>query len=221
MGRLIFILIASILASDPAMAGAWLREKDTAFTAFAVTGFSEAGDSVQFKTSLYAEWGMRPDLTIGLDAEEHQDLYGHALLFARLPIAEFAGGGRVSAELGVGTHHHDSRAWAMYKATLSWGKSFQTKHATGWMAIDAALEYRTHDALIRKLDFTTGFWSVRRVSPLLQVETSFAPAREFYWSVRPSAMFRPGDGLNTWILGLERNAAQSRPGLKFALWREF
>ncbi|WP_170456386.1 hypothetical protein [Ruegeria arenilitoris] len=221
MARLIAFLCASLVFSTPALAGAWLREKGASFTSLALTAFCEPGKDIRFKSSLYGEWGMRPNLTLGLDAEEHQDLYGHAVVFARLPVAEFSNGGRLAAELGVGAHHRGTRAWAMYKATLSWGKGFQARYGSGWMAADAALEYRSHDALIRKLDLTVGLSSHRRVNPLLQIETSYVPGRPLYWSARPSAMFRSESGPNTWIIGVERNAAQDRPGLRFALWREF
>lgn len=221
MGRLIVILFIILSGPRTAEAGAWLREKNSAFTAFAVTGFRAPGDTIDYKSSFYAEWGMRPNLTIGLDAEEHYDLHGHALAFARFPVAEFANGGRVSAEIGAGAYHRQTSARAMYKATLSWGKGFQTRRGSGWVAVDTAMEFRSTDSVIRKLDLTAGLSSNRKLNPMIQIETSYIPGRPFYWSARPSAMFRPGHGPNTWLVGIEGNAYQNSLGLKFALWREF
>lgn len=221
MTRLIALLLSFLLASGPALAGAWLREQNKAFTTLSVTGFREKDGAIAYKTSLYAEWGMRPNLTLGLDAEEHRDLYGHALVFARVPVAEFEEAGRFAAEFGIGAHHRQLQAWATYKATLSWGKGFQTRVGGGWMAVDASFEYRTHEAVIRKLDFTAGLSSPRRIDPLLQIETSYVSGRPFYWSARPSIMYRPKDGPNTWLVGLEKNSFEESVGLKLSLWRDF
>ncbi|KIC37724.1 hypothetical protein RA27_21085 [Ruegeria sp. ANG-R] len=221
MVRLVLICMLLLALGAPARAGAWLREKGSSFTAISVTAFREEDDVYKYKSSLYAEWGLRPKLTIGLDAEEHQDLYGHALVFARVPVADFGPAGRLAAEFGVGAHHRQYGAWAMYKTTLSYGKGIQTGIGGGWINIDAALEERTHEALIHKLDFTAGLSSGRRIDPLLQIETSYISDRPWYWRVRPSLMYRPKTGNLTWILGAERNSNDDNIGLKFALWRSY
>ncbi|WP_299984632.1 hypothetical protein [uncultured Ruegeria sp.] len=221
MVHLVLIFLLFITMGTPASAGAWLREKGSSFTAISLIVFKAEDDIYKYKSSLYAEWGLRPKLTIGLDAEEHQDLYGHALVFARVPVADFGQAGRLAAEFGVGAHHRQYSAWAMYKATLSYGKGIQTGLGAGWINVDTALEYRTHEALIRKLDFTTGLSSGRRLDPLLQIETSYVSDRPWYWSVRPSLMYRPKTGKLSWIVGAERNSAHDHIGFKFALWRSY
>ncbi len=220
MARLVLVIPLLFMVCTPAWSGAWLREKGSSFTALSVTAFKEE-DVYKYKTSLYTEWGLRPKLTIGLDAEEHQDLYGHALVFARVPVADMGSAGRLAAEFGVGAHHRQYSSWAMYKATLSYGKSIQTGLGGGWINVDAALENRTHEAVIRKLDFTAGLSSGRRFDPLLQIETSYVSDRPWYWRVRPSLMYRPKTGRLTWILGAERNSADDNIGIKFGLWRSY
>ncbi len=102
MRRLLFITFLLATFGAPVWAGAWLREKGSAFTATSVTAFKEADGEFKYKTSFYAEWGLLPKLTLGLDAEEHQDLYGHALIFGRFPVADFGQAGRLAGEIGVG-----------------------------------------------------------------------------------------------------------------------
>ncbi|MGI9370701.1 MAG: hypothetical protein ACR2O2_17880 [Ruegeria sp.] len=131
MGRILIILTLILPAPAPALAGAWLREKDKAFTALSVTAYQDEDDFYDSKTSIYAEYGLRPGITIGLDAEEHQNYYGHALFFVRMPIADFGHSGRFAAEIGAGVHHRQLRTWALYKATLSYGKSFQNRWGNG------------------------------------------------------------------------------------------
>ncbi|WP_074737112.1 hypothetical protein [Ruegeria halocynthiae] len=220
MARQVLIFVLVFTLGTPAWPGAWLREKDSSFTAISVTVFKEE-DVYKYKSSLYAEWGLRPKLTIGLDAEEHQDLYGHALIFARVPVTDFGSAGRLAAEFGIGAHHRQYSTWAMYKATLSYGKGIQTGLGAGWLAVDTAIEHRSHEATIHKLDFTAGLSSGRRLDPLLQIETSYVPDRPWYWSARPSVMYRPKTGNLTWILGAERNSARDEIGFKFALWRSY
>lgn len=113
MMRLVLISVLLAAAGTSAWAGAWLREKGSSFTAISVTTFEEGEGGYKYKSSLYAEWGLRENLTIGLDAEEHQDLYGHALVFARIPIADFSQAGRFAAEFGVGAHHRQRSTWAL------------------------------------------------------------------------------------------------------------
>ncbi len=220
MCRIVCLLLLLTTAS-PALSGAWPRAKDAAFTAASATVFKEQHYGFDYKSSLYAEWGARDNLTVGFDFEENRDLYGHATVFARIPILDLRHRGRLAAELGIGTHHRHTGAWALYKATLSYGKGFQTGWGNGWIALDTTFEYRTHDALIRKLDLTAGLSSQRWVNPLLQVETAYRSGDPLFWKVRPSVMVRKPDSSTTWVLGLERDDARRKTGIKVAIWGEF
>ncbi|WP_171124605.1 hypothetical protein [Ruegeria sp. HKCCA4707] len=220
MWRFVSLLLL-MLSASPALPGPWLREKDSAFTAASVTAFKDGDYGYDYKSALYAEWGYKDNLTLGFDFEENRDLYGHATVFARLPLASLGEKGRFAAEFGVGVHHRHKGAWALYKATLSYGKGFQTGWGNGWVAVDTTLEYRTHNALIRKLDLTAGLKSRRWVDPLLQVETAYRSGDDLYWRVRPSVMVRNPDSPTTWVLGFERNDARDNTGIKVAIWGEF
>ncbi len=217
MYRLALLSSVLFLLCNPAWSGAWLREKGKTFTATSVSVFKD-GPDFDYKTSLYSEWGAREKLTLGVDVEGNRDLYGHAFVFARVPIADIGPPGRFATELGVGVHHRDTETWPLYKLALAYGRGFESRWGYGWLAIDTALEYRDEDALIRKLDLTTGLSADRRLNPLLQIETSYVPDRPFYWSARPWLMYRTKSGKTTWIFGVERNSVQQDFGLKFALW---
>ncbi|WP_254453080.1 hypothetical protein [Ruegeria atlantica] len=219
--RRVSIIFILLLAASPAWSGAWLRDKGTAFVSTAVTAFKEPDYGYDYKGSFYAEYGLREKLTLGLDVEEHRDLFGHALVFARLPVANFDNAGRLAAEIAIGAHHRQMRTWAVYKATLSYGQGFQTGWGNGWFAIDAALEFRTHDAVYRKLDLTAGMSSPRLVSPLLQIETAYQSDRPLHWRIRPSVMIRTPNSPTTWVLGLERNDARKNTGIRLAIWNTF
>ncbi|WP_281995365.1 hypothetical protein [Ruegeria faecimaris] len=217
----IALILHLLLMASPAWSGAWLREKDAAFTAASLTAFRLPEDGYDYKTSLYAEWGYSQNLTVGFDFEQNQDLYGHALIFARVPVADLGQWGRFAAEFGAGAYHKHERAWAQYKVTLSYGKGFQSALGSGWIAIDAAIENRTHDNIYRKLDLTTGLSSDRLINPLIQIETAYRSGHSIYWKARPSVMIRTKDSSTTWVLGVERNDARKNTGIKLALWNEF
>ncbi|KUJ78397.1 hypothetical protein AVO44_14705 [Ruegeria profundi] len=220
MCRVVFLFLL-LMAAAPAWSGAWLREKDAAFTAASVTAFKDPDGSFNYKTALYAEYGLRPKVTIGLDLEQNRDYFGHALVFARVPVADFDDWGRFAAEFGAGAHYRLFGSWAMYKLTLSYGKGFQTGLGNGWFAVDAAWENRTHDAVFRKLDITTGLSGDRLLNPMMQIETSYTPESSLFWTVRPSVLIRGRDNGRTWVLGFERNKARNDTGVKFALWNTF
>lgn len=221
MVRLALFISFLAVTAAPANSGAWLQEKGSVFFALSATRFPDAEDDTKRSASLFAEWGATPTLTLGLDIDEHEDLYGHALVFARFPIADLGKRGRFAAEFGIGAHHRNIRTWALYKVTLSYGKGFQNSWGTGWVNMDAALEYRTHDDLFRKFDITAGFFSQFWVNPLLQVETTYRPDEPVYWKARPSVMFRRPGGKTTWIVGVEHASRTSKNGVRFAVWRDF
>ncbi len=215
------VLLSALIAAAPAWPGAWLQEKDAAFTAASVTVFKNPNDSYDYKSALYTELGIRPKLTIGLDFEEDQNVSGHALLFARVPVANLEGWGRFATELGLGAHHRQRRAWALYKVTLSYGKGFQSGWGNGWVAVDTALEYRTHEAVFRKLDVSAGLSADRLLNPLIQIETSYTPGKSLFWRVRPSVMVSLKGDPASWVLGLERTSTRSDTGIKLAIWNRF
>lgn len=209
------------LSAAPAWPGAWLREKGSVFSSAAVTIFPSSNYGSVYKSSLYAEWGLRSDLTIGFDAEQHQNLRGHAFVFARLPIAKPGRRGRFAVDIAAGVHHVQTRTWALYKGSLSYGYGFQSGWGNGWIAVDAALEYRSNVALLRKLDLTVGLSAERLLNPLLQIETTYTSDRPFRWVVRPSVMIRPKGHKTAWIVGIEQNSSLDGVGGRFGFWSEF
>ncbi len=65
MGRILIILTLILSAPAPSFAGAWLREKGKTFTALSVTAYKDEDGFYDSKTSIYAEYGLRPGITIG------------------------------------------------------------------------------------------------------------------------------------------------------------
>lgn len=207
-------------------AGAWLRDTGTGFLALSGT-YRDTVPDPAFETSLYAEYGAAPRLTLGLDIIERSGTTGHALVFARLPIGSADGHNRLALELAVGGYHWQGKWSQMYKATLSYGRGFESRFGNGWLAVDAAIERSPSlPDTYYKLDTTIGLSSGGKIRPLMQIETSYAPGFPMNWAITPGIMIdakqKPGKARKTWIVGIERKyAGQHSLGLKLGLWTSF
>lgn len=226
MCRSLAMLILCLLASTAAQAGAWLREEGKGFISASATvhksndPLSETG--IDYKSSVYAELGITPSLTMGFDLNERPGLAGHALLFSRFPLVDLGEAGRLAGEIGVGGHHGPDRWHPMYKFTLSYGFEFDSRWGSGWLALDGAIEDRTGAGRpFYKLDLTTGLSEQRMFNPLLQIETTHIQGAPVIWTVTPSVIIQTGEQ-NRWVVGLENRSNYPKGiGLKIALWRDF
>lgn len=209
----------------PAFAGAWLRDTGTKFFSNGVT-LRKSGGFLRPEYSFYGEFGISPYLTLGLDFNESQGPLGrqsgHALMFARFPIAHSWQNTNVVIELGLGGNHYQGKWDAMVKSTLSVGRGFSSRWGNGWINVDTSLEMRRPTSKPAfKLDATIGLSEGMRFRPMLQIETTYIAGKPLIWSVIPSVMV---DGLNnqTWVVGIERKTSgQSTLGIRFGLWRKF
>ncbi|MDP5217365.1 hypothetical protein Q5Y75_09075 [Ruegeria sp. 2205SS24-7] len=207
--------------ATPGSAGAWLQEKGGGFLSATTTGY-QPGEVVEYRSAIYAEYGLLNRLTLGIDINDRAGNSGHALVFARLPLSPPDWRNRFAIELGTGAHHRLGRTAAMHKVTLSYGRGVTTGLGPAWVAADVALEHRTGiGQQIRKFDLTLGMSADRFVNPLLQIETAHVRDDELYWTVTPALLLRGKKGTR-WLIGVERRSAHPDGfGLKFGFWRNF
>ncbi|MEX0348689.1 MAG: hypothetical protein AB3N15_04630 [Paracoccaceae bacterium] len=219
--RSLLISLMVLGGSAPGYAGAWLQEKGRGFLSATTTGY-RPGATVEYRSAIYAEYGLMSRLTLGIDVNDRAANSGHALAFARLPLSPSEWQNRFAIELGTGAHHTLGRTAAMHKITLSYGRNLVSGLGPGWIAADTALEYRTGlNQKIRKFDLTMGLSADRRVNPLLQIETAHVRGGDLYWTLTPALLIRGKKG-RRWLIGLERRSAHPEGfGLKFGFWRNF
>jgi len=221
MRRLVPLLFALLCTAPPAGAGAWMRETGRGF--LSVSGTLRQGDpDARREVSVYADFGLSPRLTLGIDVNERPGVAGHALLFARLPLSRPAARTRVAVEAALGGHHWRGAWDPMYRLTLSLGRGFLTRRGAGWYAIDAGYERRLGNSTpIYKLDATLGLSAPGRIRPILQLETARIPGQPLFWAVAPGVLIDTGHD-TTWLVGLERKSAgRDTIGIKVALWHRF
>ncbi|MBV1925866.1 MAG: hypothetical protein KUG62_01835 [Rhodobacteraceae bacterium] len=227
MRWIILACLFCLTASQPALAGAWLRDKGKGFFAYSSTLYVTpqiypALPLVEYDISIYADYGLTSWLTMGIDVFEQPDFGGHTLLFMRLPISASERPSKFAFELAIGGHHQNDNWNPMYRAGLSWGYGFNNWFGPGWMAVDTAVEYIDgHSKPLLKVDAALGLSSPNRIRPMLQVETAVAQDLPLIWKLTPSLMI-PGKGKSTWVIGVQqRSFGTPRTGLKLALWRKF
>ena len=215
------VLLLSAIAAPPALAGAWLRDHKTAFFAVGTTVRGNKEMLPEYETSLYAEYGIAPFITLGLDVNEVRAKAGHALIFAPLPIGPTDRRTRYAAQLGIGMHRWQDQWAQMYKFSLAGGRGFESRWGNGWMGVETAYEVRVGlDDPALKLDAVFGMSSGWNIRPLVKLETAYVTNKPLAWSITPGVMFDIGK--STWVVGIEgRSAAQKTLGLSFGLWRNF
>ncbi|WP_424927013.1 hypothetical protein [Amaricoccus tamworthensis] len=182
--RLVSALLLLMLTL-PAMAtaGAWPREHRSAFVSLS-TNFSTAARSLDGMlvdlrnvTSLYAEYGLTPKLTVGAEASKgsgDSEEGAVGLVFARYPIWTSEGGHRFAAGFGIGLREEtDFPTQWRFRPGLAWGYGFESRWGGGWLGVDASYERRIpSNTYVIKADFTAGIRPRDRWMAIFQVQSS-------------------------------------------------
>lgn len=212
-------LIAALMLTQPANAGAWLRNEGTGFLSFGST-IDEFGRSFG---SAYGEYGLRSKLTLGakvdVDMTAGQIGNGSAYVFARKPIATGTHKYKLAYELGIGgTIEQDPSA--LLRTGLSYGRGYAAWDRAGWVAIDSALEWvESDDSFTVKLDSTVGITLSDRFKVMFQVFYSQTES-EATTTLAPSLIWQPKPDIDrSYQLGIE--AKDGVLGLKLGVWRSF
>ena len=223
--RIFHLVMAALLCVMPPAghAGAWLKDEGRGFSSvsFSMTWFRDTA-----QTS-YLEYGLRDDLTIGLDMGLGQSrlgqVNGFALAFFRRPIGDRNGAHRFAYELGLGAAWIGPITSPIAKTGVSWGHGFQVAKRDGWVNIDAAmiwdLGYGLH---LGKLDGTVGLSLNDSFKAMMQVYTGHI-AGESFATIAPSIVISPFERKNISIqIGAETEIGNSaNSAIKIGLWRTF
>ncbi|EBA18699.1 hypothetical protein RSK20926_13289 [Roseobacter sp. SK209-2-6] len=228
MKRLLLVIATYSLMLGPslALAGAWKRATGTGFTSTQLTLRNTSTGSTN-ELSFYGEFGLSPQLDIGIDLHQSHDLSGHALLFARIPLLRAPHRIRASAELAAGGSHTRGSWNGMYRVKLSVGKNFPKLRWLDWGNLDLTYEKRGQDQTgLWKMDVSMGQNRRTRYAPMLQIETAKAPGGDLSYAIIPALRVKLGPlGQKTpqeLVVGLEyKDTNQSSLGLRFAYWHRF
>lgn len=220
----ILAIVLLVLATSPATAGAWMREKGSGYSSITISTTL----SRDFSESTYLEFGVRDDLTLGAEvafyAFSNGVQSGSATVFLRRPIGK-AGRPNVWAyELGFGAGWSGDIVRPYIRGGLSWGRGYQLKRLNGWMAVDASLFIDTYyGEHLLKIDSTIGLNFNNRLAGMIQIfhaATSDISAT----SIAPSILFKPIKNRPEFRLqiGTETQIGNTdNSAFKISFWRDF
>lgn len=219
-----FILIASLFHGYPAAAGPWLREKGTSFTSFTLSTswFNDA------RSSGYMEFGITPTSTVGLDMglsrNENGKKLAYGTIFLRRAIGSSKGPSKWAYEVGIGATYRGrpEPARPHIKTGLSWGRGFQLKGKSGWMAVDTSALWDLEDSLhVGKVDTTLGLNFNDRFTGIMQLNLAHQEGESFSY-FEPSFVISPRKADIKLQIGLITPMDEpERSALKLGLWHEF
>ena len=138
MSRLIAPLLVLAMGASPAFSGAWLRAEGDGFLSSTIK-VQDDDDTTTYGT-LYAEYGINPDLTVGLDIGSDEGGDHKGLAFVLMPLSR--DGLHIAFELAAGTLDEG----AALRPGISVGRSLSIKDLNGWWSVDtrARLTHRRY-----------------------------------------------------------------------------
>ncbi len=234
MRRLVFLILAavSLLRGGEAAAGAWPREEGQVFVAVSqsmTTGartLVETVQDVRSYTSLYAEYGLTPDLTAGFDAglaRGDQDEGSAWNLFLRRPILGTEGRNRFATELGIGqiSEPEWGRQWRI-RPGLSWGRGFESRYGDGWTGLETSIAYQFRSGDIAlKADFTIGLKPNDRWMGIFQIQSGRYGDDDPIVRVAPSIVRKFGKRMHVQLGFTGSVAGDDAMGVKLGTWLTF
>ncbi len=209
-------LAVSVLSASTADAGAWLREQGKGFIAGSVTA---GGDDTI--VNAYAEYGWRPNTTVGLDVESNSDATnGTAGVFVVRPLGPTDQTSRYSWNIGGGLDWSPVAMDPFLKGGVSWGRGITLGTRSGWATVDASVKWSFGDApTTTKIDSTLGLGLNERVQGMMQLFITF-DGGDASVKLAPSLLYSPKSGAFTVQLGAEIPSTGDTT-FKIGLWRNF
>ena len=212
------LIILACLLAVPAHAGAWLRAEGTGFLSTSVL----QGEEGQSDGALFFEYGVRPQLTLGLKLDANMIAGrlggGSGFVFARMPIETGERPFKLAYEIGLGATL-DDQTDPLLRTGLSYGRGLKWRDHYGWLAVDFAVEWslagETHTG---KLDTTMGFSISETTKLMMQVFVS-STETDANVTLAPSIIWQPRPKKPSYQLGLE--AEKGELSLRLGLWQEF
>ncbi|WP_298844195.1 hypothetical protein [uncultured Roseobacter sp.] len=218
----VLALIFCLAGGQTALAGAWLREEGKGFASVSASTTQDR----DFSGSLYLEYGLTPERTLGADISFGLDRTGQqngsGVIFVRFPIGPTDQTHRFAGHVGLGGRYTNGVFSAAVEAGLSWGRGVQWRDNWGWAAVDASINLPQAPAENRiKLDGTFGMGFTPSVKAMIQMFNTLENGQVFS-DIAPSLLIQPRGGPYTIQIGAEfQVAGGSDRTLKIGLWRDF
>lgn len=220
--RLIVTIFYIITAAGPAFAGAWAREKGQTFIASGGNFLLSDGAQlpVHYDPTLYAEYGLSPLITVGLDYHTaDQGRIDTGFIFVRFPLGETTGRDQLAASLAFGARIDEfSPLEKLVRGGVSWGRGLER----GWLSVDYTATYGNIDQVFRsKADFTWGYKFNDRWTSSLQLQTGEGFTDDVYAKISPAIIFRANDTYSISVGAVQAVTGDRGSALKLDLWSTY
>ena len=204
----------------PVSAGAWPREKGSGFvSSTSQIAASDPEGPYSVYSTVYLEYGLGHDLTVGLDIGHGVSGNSKGVLFLRRPLGEVFPGHLVAAELGIGR----IAGQAVLRPGLSYGHGLSRRNGQGgWLSVESFAEFSLATGSVDfKADFTLGLNHGERFKSIFQLQTGVSEGDPAFARLAPSLVMRMGRAGHI-ELGLTVGlAGDDQFGLKLGFWRDF
>lgn len=200
-----------------AQAGPWLRGEGEGFLSYSLT-LEEVDETAASDgyASVFAEYGVTPNLTLGIDLGTDENGFFTAFAFALLPLSRDQI--KVAFEMGAGVIDGD----AALRPGLSLGTGFTAMGRPGWFTIDARGEIMADDGdATFSSDLTLGITPRPSTKLILQLQQGGPMSDPDYMRLAPSIVWETGPGRHLELgatAGLKNAEAY---GIKLGFWRSF
>jgi hypothetical protein len=220
--RWIFFAFCVFLAASQADAGAWTREKGQIFIASGGNFLLSDGAQlpVHYDPTLYAEYGLSPLVTVGIDYHTADQGRIHSgLIFARFPLGDATGRDRFAASLAFGARVDEFNPLEnLVSGGLFWGRGLNN----GWLAVDYSATYGDIDQVFRsKADFTWGHNLTGRWTTTLQLQSGEGFDEDVYTKINPGIIFRINDNYHVSVGAIQALTGDKGSALKLDVWSTF
>lgn len=210
------IILALLSPVGPAGAGPWTQDPGEGLAVISAYPGANAAPSY---TGLYAEYGLAPRLTAGIDVGRAASGSTRSVAFLRRALRVPGPPAlAVSAEIGLGRIARQ----AVLRPGVSLGYGLNGKLGTGWLALDTMAEVGlTRRTLDLKTDVTLGLRPRDGLQAIVQVQTGQSAGDPPFARLVPSLVMRLRSGTQL-ELGLTHSLRGPRAtGARIALWRRF
>ncbi len=213
------------LAGCPAAAGPWARGEDATFLSLSWEGTTDVAATLRTPDALdldhlvtvYAERGLSPRLTFGLDgaARPGGSYSGYAFLRRTLTAPDAVQQWAVMGGVGM----RDDGGMAVLGA--SWGRGLETRWGGGWTNVDGQVRLLPDGEVATKLDGTLGLKPWDGTSLIGQLQLSDYPGSDPAARLSTSYVREITDSLSLEMGVLQDLTGPHETGLKIGTWLAF
>ncbi len=200
------------LTSGPARAGAWLRAEGEGFTSWSIKA-QKGGTSMGYGT-FYAEYGLIPDLTGGLDIGGDEMGDYKALAFVLMPIRR--DDLHVAFQLAAGAIANDPAL----RPGISVGRGLQFGRLDGWANIDMRAAITPGEVEL-SIDATLGLNVWKRIKVIGQLQQGGTPHAPDFLRASASVVWQVSPGRHIEV-GTTTGLVNAEDfGLQIGIWKTF